>query len=327
MSPGAELVFGGACWSSETDFGGTSKQKAALALLHSSGVKTIDTAVIYGSNESILGQLNAAKTHAIDSKFPGGFGPELATKEAIIATALKSLENTKAEHFDVYYIHAPDRRVSLEPQLEAINELYKGGKIRRFGLSNFLPAEVEDVIRIAGENGWVLPSVYQGTYSAVARRAEKDFFPFLRRNGIQFYAYSPIAGGFLTKSVDELVAAADVGGGAKGQGRWDPGTFLGGLYHRLYNKPSMVVGLRLWECISNDTGLSKVELAYRWVVFNSGLKGENGDKVVFGSRNLEQLEEMLDAVKKGPLDSEVVRRIDEVWGVVGGDAPVDNFNL
>ncbi|KAL2851051.1 NADP-dependent oxidoreductase domain-containing protein [Aspergillus pseudoustus] len=315
---GAELVFGGASWASVTDFEGTEKQKQGLATLTAAGIRIVDTAAMYADSEEILGQLGAAKTQAIDSKYPAGFGPEPSTKEGIIATAEKGLEKIKADSFDVYYIHAPDRRVPLETQLEAINELYQAGKIKRFGLSNYLPGEVEDVIRVAKEKNWVLPSVFQGNYSAVARHAETELFPILRQYGIQFYAYSPIAGGFLTKTVDQLLQGA--------QGRWDPSTFLGALYHRLYNKPSMLEGLKLWESISNDTGIPKVELAYRWVVYNSGLKREHGDKVVFGSRNLQQLEETLAAINKGPLGSDVVERIEEMWRLVEKDSPLDNFN-
>ncbi|KAL3451714.1 NADP-dependent oxidoreductase domain-containing protein [Aspergillus insuetus] len=318
MSSGAELVFGGASWGSPTSFEGTKKQICGLVTLAEAGVKVIDTAAIYASSEEILGQLGAAKTHSIDSKYPGGLGPELITKEDIIATAKKSLEKTKAGSFDVYYIHAPDRRVPLETQLEAINELYQAGKFKRFGLSNFLVHEVEDVIRFAKDKNWVLPTVFQGNYSAVARHAEAELFPVLRKYGIQFYAYSPIAGGFLTKTVDQLLHGA--------QGRWDPSTFFGAMYHRLYNKPSMLEGLRLWESISKDSGIPKVELAYRWVVYNSGLKREHGDKVIFGSRTLQQMEETLAAVKKGPLSPEVVERIEEIWRLVEKDAPLDNFN-
>jgi aryl-alcohol dehydrogenase-like predicted oxidoreductase len=316
---GAELVFGGATWTSTppTDFEGLEKQKEGLAVITAAGIKTIDSAANYGDNEEVLGILGAAKTHAIDSKYPGGFSPKPATKEDIITTAEKGLEKAKAESFDVYYIHAPDRRVPLEVQLEAINTLYESGKIKRFGLSNFLPSEVEEVIRVAKENNWVLPSVFQGNYSAVARHAETRLFPLLRQHGIQFYAYSPIAGGFLTKTVEELLKAS---------GRWDPSSFLGSLYHRLYNKPSMLEGLRLWESISNDTGIPKVELAYRWIVYNSGLKREYGDKVVFGARNLQQLRETLAAIEKGPLSDKVVERIEEVWRLVEKDSPLDNYN-
>lgn len=219
---------------------------------------------------------------------------------------------------DVYYIHAPDRRASLEEMLAGINTLYKAGKFRRFGLSNFLAAEVEEVIRIAKEKSYVLPTVYQGNYNAVGRLMETELLPTLRKHNIAFYAYSPIAGGFLTKDVEQILAG--------GQGRWDPNSMVGMLYNGLYNKPGMLDGLHLWEQIAKEAGIPKAELAYRWVVYHSALKAETGDAVIFGSRNNEQLGQTLEGIAKGPLASKIASKVEEVWKVVEAHAPLDNFN-
>lgn len=178
--------------------------------------------------------------------------------------------------------------------------------------------EVEDVIRIARENNYITPTVYQGNYSAIARRGESEILPTLRKHNIAFYAYSPIGGGFLTKDVEKLVAG--------GEGRWDSSTFIGGLYNALYNKPSMLEGLRIWGNISQKSGIPKAELAYRWVAYHSALKGELGDGVIFGARNLEQLKQTLDGLDNGPLSADVAAQIEEVWKVVEADAPLDNLN-
>lgn len=173
-------------------------------------------------------------------------------------------------------------------------------------------------MQISKEKNWIAPSVYQGNYSAVARRAESELLPVLRKHGIQFYAYSPIAGGFLTKSVEQLTKGAG--------GRWDPSSSIGGLYHELYHKPKMLEGLKLWEEISVQTGIPKVELAYRWVIYNSALRGEYGDRVIFGARNVEQLRETLGLAKRGPLSADVLQRVEEVWRIVEAEAPLDNYN-
>jgi len=176
------------------------------------------------------------------------------------------------------------------------------------------------MVRIAKENNWVAPSVYQGNYSAVSRRPEKELFPILRKYGIAFYAYSPIAGGFLAKEPEQFES------GPTGTGRWDPTTFVGNVYHTLYNRPAIVEGLRQWNAISKESGIPKAELAYRWVVHNSALRGENGDKILIGPQDLKQLNEVLVFVKKGPLDEQVVKKIDEVWKVAEKDAPLDTWN-
>ncbi|KAJ5719733.1 alcohol dehydrogenase [Penicillium malachiteum] len=99
--------------------------------------------------------------------------------------------------------------------------------------------------------------VYQGNYNVVSRDLEADLFPVLRQHGIAFFAYSPIAGGFLTKARAQLVE------GTKGDGRWDPQSSMGSFYHTMYSKPSFFQALDEWNAMSESSGIPKAELAYR----------------------------------------------------------------
>lgn len=212
----------------------------------------------------------------------------------------------------------PDVRVPLKQTLEGIDELYRSGAFKRFGVSNFTIPMVEEVIRIARERGFVQPSVYQGNYNAFSRHVETSLFPLLRKNNIAFYAYSPIAGGFLAKRPEDL---------ASGTGRWDPNSEhpAGGIYTSLYVKPpKMLEGLERWGLIAKEEGMSNAELAYRWVVYNSGLRGELGDGVIIGAKNHAQFNEALEGIEKGPLPSEAARKIDELWEVIKDEAPSDD---
>ena len=38
---------------------------------------------------------------------------------------------------DMWYLHGPDRTTPYEVSLKAINDLYKEGKFKRFGISNY----------------------------------------------------------------------------------------------------------------------------------------------------------------------------------------------
>ncbi|KAJ5582663.1 hypothetical protein N7535_001283 [Penicillium sp. DV-2018c] len=317
---GVKLIWGGGSLMNESAFPTNESVQEALDILHERGIKNIDTATIYAPSEKRLGDVHAEARFAIDTKYPGGFGPESdkPVSENLTGTLDTSLSLLQTAQLDVYYLHAPERRVPLEDLLAAVNSNYQAGKFKRFGLSNYLAEEVEEVVRICREKNYVLPSAYQGNYSAVARRTEKELFPTLRKHNISFYAYSPIAGGFLTKDVEKLIAGGD--------GRWDPESYIGKLYHALYNKSSMLEGLKLWEKISKDTGLSKAELAYRWVAHNSALDASFGDGMLFGSSSVEQLKQTLDILGKGPLDVEIVAQIEQVWKVVEADSPLDNFN-
>jgi aflatoxin B1 aldehyde reductase len=123
------------------------------------------------------------------------------------------LRKLKMKQVDIYYIHAPDRTLKSEQWVGEINKLYKEGVFKRFGLSNFTPEEVREVYDHAKANGFVLPTVYQGNYSAIARQPEGTLFPVLRELGIAFYAYSTLAGGFLTKTREQVTEGV-------GKGRW-----------------------------------------------------------------------------------------------------------
>jgi len=207
--------------------------------------------------------------------------------------------------------------VPLKETLSGVHELYKQGAFKRFGLSNFLAKEVEDIVSIAKENGFVLPSVYQGNYNAVARRADNEIFPVLRKHNIAFYAYSPIAGGFLSKSKADLVDP---------NGRFgDANNALSSIYNGMYNRPSFVDALDAWEQIAKDEGVSRAELAYRWIVYHSKLRPELGDAIIVGARTGQQLSETVATIGKGPLSDAAVKKIDGVWESVKAEAALDNF--
>ncbi|RHZ70015.1 hypothetical protein CDV55_104331 [Aspergillus turcosus] len=314
----AQIVFGGGLFGAAPEWSTAEQVEEFLQVLERNNVKTIDTAQVYGTSEELLGQTNAPKRFVIDTKFGAGFIPGGSTKEQVIKAGDESLQKLRTDSVDVYYLHAPDRQTPFEETLAGINELHKAGKFKHFGLSNFRPDEVQDVVRIAKEKGYVLPSVYQGNYNAISRRIETELLPVLRENNIRFYAYSPIAGGFLTKTKEQLLAG--------GEGRWDPSTFFGQLYHKLYNNPTLLEALDDWGEIAAAEGVTKAELAYRWIFFHSHLREHLGDAVVVGASKISQFEETVAAIQRGPLSAEAVKRIDAVWEKTKDVAPLDNFN-
>ena len=159
--------------------------------------------------------------------------------------------------------------------------------------------------------------MYQGNYNPVGRHSEKTLFPLLRKLKISFYAYSPIAGGFLVKSPEEITS---------GKGRFDKSTTLGPVYQKLYNKPLLLTALTEWDNISKEAGISKAALAYRWTTYNSNLNPESGDGIILGATRPAQLKETLESLTKGPLEQWIVSRIEEVWNAARDEAPLDNFN-
>lgn len=218
---------------------------------------------------------------------------------------------------ETYYLHAPDKTTPIEETVDAIQELYKAGKFKRFGLSNFLPQDVRKIYDYAASKNFVLPTVYQGNYNPIARHYEDSLFPLLRELKIAFYAYSPLAGGFLVKTPEVLE-------NGKGEGRWDPTTMLGGLYLNLYNKPSLIKALPTWAAIAQEAGITKAALAYRFITYHSHLSPEHNDAIIIGASSINQLEQTLKSIEDGPLDAAIAKKVDEIWEHVKDEAPVDN---
>jgi aflatoxin B1 aldehyde reductase len=316
-----EIVLGTANFGYDNNWWGESDAHIleAFSLLRQYGHNKLDSAQQYAGSEAKLGSLGAGTQYglSIDTKWLGGWAREenANKKEAIVTTAERSLSKLGVANVDVFYIHAPIYDTPLKDTLSGVNAVFEAGMFRRFGLSNYPPEDVQKVYDVCKANNFVLPSVYQGSYSAISRGQEYRILPLLRKLGIAFYAYSPIAGGFLTKTREQIQSNIT---------RFSPDQMYG-LYHKMYVKHAFLEGLDEWTRIADEEGVSKTELAYRWIVFNSGLRSEHGDAVVIGASNSTQLEQTLMACAKGPLSEQAARRIDGVWKTVKHEAYIDNY--
>ncbi|KAH7071524.1 NADP-dependent oxidoreductase domain-containing protein [Paraphoma chrysanthemicola] len=310
-----KTIFGAAGFGDLGRFKTDEVRSKVLDVLLAEGVKNLDSARIYPGSEVAIGAQEKRTNFIIDTKLAGGFQPGVVTKDGVIKDAQDSLDRVKIKQFDILYLHAPDDSIPFAETLAGINEVYKKGTFRRFGLSNFSAEQVQQVYDISKKNDYVLPTVYQGNYSAVARHLETLLFPTLKKLGIKFYAYSPIAGGFLTKT------AADLDAGA---GRFNKEA-LGGMYSKLYDKPSLRAALVKWNEIAEQEGISKAELAYRWVAEHSAIAGDEENGVIFGASSIEQIEQTVRGLKKGKLSEGAAKGIEQIWESVKADAPVDNY--
>lgn len=132
-----------------------------------------------------------------------------------------------------------------------------------------------------------------------------------------FYVYSPLAGGFLTKSRLDITV---------GKGRFDQSKALGQMYSGMYGKPSYLDALEQWEKIAEEEGVGRAEMAYRWVSWNSPLKKEYGDRIIYSASSYKQAKETLEFITKGPLSDKAVKAIDGVWKTIEHEAPLDNYH-
>jgi aflatoxin B1 aldehyde reductase len=166
------------------------------------GYNQIDTGAVYSpqapySSEPRIGAVSAGDRFKIDTKADWFQGH---TKESVSRDIDTSLKNLKINQINIYYLHVPDRKNPPEPAIEAIDQAYKDGKIKAWGISNYRVDEVQQTLDICEERGFIKPSVYQGMYNPIARSGEKELFPLLRKHGMAFYGYSPAASGFFAGS-------------------------------------------------------------------------------------------------------------------------------
>ncbi|KAH8426597.1 uncharacterized protein LDX57_004332 [Aspergillus melleus] len=317
MSP-PSLSLGTAAWTlSPSD---TCQQDEMLQIARTHGITAIDTARLYGQgiSESFLGQRNVASEFEITTKAPTGFLPNSATKSAIIQNGTLSLEALKTSKVPIYLLHGPDESVPLSETLDGVQGLYLKGAFERFGLSNFSLPQIREVYEYNKSKGYVLPTVYQSIYNLVARNNEIDLFPALRDLGFSIQVYSPIASGFLVKKPEDI---------EQQKGRWDPSTVEGKLLQGLYGKPELLSFLREYIQLAETSGSSQAGLAYRWVRYNSALRGDLGDMVLLGANGPQQLRNTLADLDQGPLEEWVVERLDALWEGIREVAPVDNLTV
>jgi aflatoxin B1 aldehyde reductase len=166
--------------------------------------------------------------------------------------------------------------------------------------------------------GYVLPTLYEGYYNAVARRCEKDLFPVLRRLGIAFLCYSPLGGGYFMTTPKAIEEGE--------QHRFNKNGLEGLVFRAMFMKPSYLKALDSWHDLSRNSKLSAAELAFRWISSHSALSQGLGDAIILGPETPEQLEELLTWRSKGALPASVLDQIDRIWESCENEAALDCVN-
>lgn len=322
------LTMGTHTWNPEDE-----KVDQIVELMRKYGIKSMDTARAYGDSEKSIGMRKLASEFNVDTKADTAIFPGSGRKVAQFAK--ESLENLQTEKVTsarqiipgissaantlqvrTYFFHGPDETVPFSEQLEVVNNLYREGRFEKFGLSNFSLEQVLEIHSVAEEKGYIVPSVYQSNYSAAVRTNEEDLFPTLRKLGYSIQAYSPMATGLLVKTPADIAA---------GKGSYNPDEFSGKILRPMFNKPSYMKMLEEFGKLSEESGISRTGLAYRWVRHHSILKPEFGDEMIIGGTTAEQVANSLKELEGGPLEPWVADRISQLWEIIKDDAPRDNL--
>ena len=158
------------------------------------GYRSIDTAAIYGNEEGVGQGIREGIQEAgitredlfVTSKV---WNADLGYESTIQAyeTSLKKLG---LDYLDLYLIHWPVEGKYKEAW-RALETLYKAGKIKAIGVSNFQTHHLEELMKDAE----IKPMVNQVEYHP--RLTQKEVQTFCQEHGIQLEAWSPLMQGLL----------------------------------------------------------------------------------------------------------------------------------
>lgn len=162
--------------------------KAALE----AGYRSIDTAAVY-KNEEGVGKAIAESNVPREELF-------ITTKvwnadqgyEASLAAFDVSMEKLGLDYLDLYLIHWPlPSQGKFVETWKALEKLYKDGRVRAIGVSNFKVHHLEEVIA----KGEIVPMVNQVEYHP--RFNQRELHDFCKKHSIQLEAWSPLMQGGL----------------------------------------------------------------------------------------------------------------------------------
>ncbi|CAI6337766.1 unnamed protein product [Periconia digitata] len=299
-----------------------------LSTFQSHSHTSLDTSRVYGggTSETHLAALDwRARGLKVHTKFypnvTGAYGLEethlrVGDMREAVKKSWEALGLKEGEKIELWYLHGPDRTVGLEEVCKGVFELWREGWFEGWGVSNFMAHEVSALCEICLKNNYPLPSVYQGLYNALHRTIEHELLPCLRKYNMAFYAFNPLAGGYLTSRYSRSTPTSSLEPGS----RFDPSHLQGKQYRARYWNESFFDALEVVRPVLEGKGLRESEVALRWIGHHGGLKREFGDKVIIGASSVEQLEMNLGDLEGGELDGEVLEVLDKGWEITRGVA-------
>jgi aryl-alcohol dehydrogenase-like predicted oxidoreductase len=287
-------AIGGWMWGGTDEAESVSTIRAALG----HGINLIDTAPAYGfgRSEEIVGKaigearLRSSVLIATKVGLEWGDGSVFrnASRARILAEVDDSLRRLRTDYIDIYQVHWPDPLVAIEETADAMHALFRQGKIRAIGVSNFSVGQLEEFRRVAPLH------VVQSPYNLFERGIEADLLPYARKNGIATLGYGALCRGLLS-------------------GRMRPDTvFKGDDLRRTdpkFQAPRFAQYLaavqRLDRLAKERFGKRVIQLAIRWML-DQGIA-----TALWGARHPDQLQPV-DQVAGWSLDSGSTAEIDRI---------------
>ncbi|MCM3239954.1 aldo/keto reductase [Heyndrickxia oleronia] len=197
--------------------GDTVVQSVKAAIIN--GYRSIDTAAVY-ENEEGVGQgikealdetgLSRGDLFITSKVWNDDFG-----YESTLAAFETSLQKLGLDYLDLYLVHWPVEGKYIDTW-RALETLYKAGKIKAIGVSNFNIHHLESLLKHAE----IRPMVNQVEYHP--RLTQKELHEFCKEHGIQLEAWAPLMqGGLFDHSTLQEIATNHQKSVAQVILRWD----------------------------------------------------------------------------------------------------------
>ena len=272
------------------------REDAAKLLLHAldAGVRHFDTAALYGAtaNEELIGEVLGPRRDEFFLASKCGMTSVAGRRvidgrpETLKATCDAALQRLRTDHIDLYYLHRWDKTIPVEESVGALAELVAAGKIGAIGLSEVSAATLRRAHAVHPI------AALQTEYSLWTRNPELGTLAACAELGTAFVAFSPLARGFLTGTLDDPSALPekDI---RHGMPRFWP-----------ENYPQNLALLDGFRAIADDAGCSPAQLALAWVL-------SRGEHVIAlpGTRSIAHLDEDLGAAEVA-LGADVLQRLE-----------------
>ena len=262
------------------------------------GVNYIDTAPGYGNSEEVLGKaLKDVRESVILSTKLGGrpqpFKPQ--DKAGLMASVEESLKLLGRDSIDMLMVHEPDRPGQYDwwtdwqdingPVLEVMDDLKKKGIIKYIGLGGTTAYVLAHLVR-SGKFDVVLTAF---NYSLLWREAANEIIPAAKANNVGVIIGSPLQQGALSRKFEDTVNNKRV-------------YWLSNARRQQLKKLYAFVD----EC-----GIPLPELGLRFVISNPDVHC-----ALMGARSVAEVEQNVAAVEKGPLPTDILKKLDEIAALV-----------
>jgi diketogulonate reductase-like aldo/keto reductase len=152
------------------------------------GYRLIDTAEMYENEEEIGKAIRQSKIPRDEIFITSKVWNTNQGFESTLKSFENSLKRLGIDYLDLYLIHWPVSGKYVE-SWKAFEKLYKEGRVRAIGVSNFLIHHLQDIIN----NCEITPMVNQVEFHPYL--LQRDLLDFCQRNKIQLEAWSPLMRG------------------------------------------------------------------------------------------------------------------------------------